>query len=121
MEIEELATSPTFQQAQQVIALNKQRNDQAIHPLRDLYSQRKGKLRAAKAPGGDMKAFDAWWAEQKTKEADLVKKAEEIEDQIYKINRPEAVKIEIKAAPPIAAKPKAPAKPQAAAQEKKAA
>ena len=110
VEIEEVATSPTFQQAQQVIALNKQRNDEAIHPLRNLYSQRKGKLRAAKAPGGDMKAFEAWWTEQKATEAEMLKKADEIEEQIYKTNRPAAVKFEIKAAPPVAAKPKAPAK-----------
>ncbi|MDB6137953.1 MAG: lipolytic enzyme [Verrucomicrobiaceae bacterium] len=122
VEIEENPESPTFQQAQQVVALNKQRNDEAVRPMRDLYGKRKGELRKAKA-AGDMKPFEAWWAEQKPKEAELMKKADEIEAQIYKTNHPAAVKFEIKAAPPLPAKAKAPAKPKAEAKaaQKKAA
>ncbi len=122
VEIEEDADSPTFQQAQQVAALNKQRNDVAVRPMRDLYGKRKGELRKAKA-SGDMAAFEKWWAEQKPKEAELMKKADELEDQIYKTNHPTAVTFQIKPAPPVVAKPKAkaPAKPAAAkAPEKKA-
>ena len=125
VEIEEDPDSPTFQQAQQVVALNKQRNDEAVHPMRDLYGKRKGELRKAKAPGGDMKAFEKWWSEQKPKEAELMKKADEIEAQIYKTNHPTAVKFEVKAAPvpPAKVKPAKPVKPVPAAKapEKKAA
>ena len=121
VEIEDDPDSPTYQQAQQVIALNKQRNDEAIRPLRDLYGRRKGELRKARAEGGDMKAFEKWWAEQKIKEAELIKKADELEDKIYKTNHPTAVKFEIKPAPAPQPKAKAPAKPAAKEPVKKAA
>ena len=120
VEIEEDPDSPTFQQAQQIVALNKQRNDEAVRPMRDLYGKRKGMFNKAKN-SGDMKAFDTWWAEQRPKEAELMKKADEIEDQIYKSNHPTAVKFEVKPAPAPVAKPKAPAKAKAKAPEKKAA
>ena len=94
-EIEDDPDSPTYQQAQRVFALNKKRNDEAIHPLRDLYGQRKGKLRAAKTKG-DMKEFDAWLPEFHAKEAELVKKAEEIENEIYKANQPPVLKVEVR-------------------------
>ncbi len=119
VEIEENPESPTYQQAQQVIALNKKRNDEAVNPMRNLYAQRKGKLRAAKAPGGDMKAFEAWWSEQKVKEAELMKKADDYEAQIYQANHPVPVKFEVKSAPPLPAKGKP--QPKAKGQEKKAA
>ena len=98
-EIEDDPDSPTHQQAKKVFELNKKRNDEAIHPLRDLYSQRKGRLRAAKAKG-DMKEFDAWLPEFHAKEAELMKKAEEIENEIYKANQPPVLKVEVKPAPP---------------------
>lgn len=106
-EIQEDPDSPTCQQAFQVIALNKKRNDEAVHPLRNLYGQRKGKLKAARLPGGDMKAFEAWWAGQKAKTVELEKKADEIEAEIYRINQPPMLKVEIKPGtpPPAAKKP----------------
>lgn len=117
-EIEADPDSPTYQQAMRVVALNAKRNAEAIHPLRDLYGQRKGKLRAARA-SGDMKAFETWWAENKIKAAELEKKADEIEDEIYKANQLQPLQVEIKPAPLPPAKPrpaaKAKAKPAAAA------
>jgi hypothetical protein len=92
IELQSDPESVTLQQAQKVIALNKQRNDEAIRPLRNLYGQRKGKLRA-----GNRAAFEAWWnGEGKAEEAALLKKAAELEDQIYQINQPQPVKIEIR-------------------------
>ena len=97
--------SVTLHQAQQVIALNKKRNDEAVHPMRDLYGKRKGMLR------GDKAAFETWWnGEGKAKEAELIKKAEAIEDEIYKINQPAEVKLEVRpstAPAPVKAKPAA--------------
>lgn len=84
--------SVTLSQARQVIMLNKQRNDEAIRPLRNLYGQRKGKLRA-----GDKAAFDTWWnGEGKKQEAMLLQKAAQFEEDIYKANQPAEVKIEVR-------------------------
>ena len=112
-EIEDDPDSPTYQQAQRVFALNKKRNDEAIHPLRDLYGQRKGRLRAARTKN-DMKEFEAWLPEFHAKEAELVKKAEEIENQIYKANQPPVLKVEVKPAPPPPAPVRKPAPPKPA-------
>ncbi|MDZ4288920.1 MAG: SGNH/GDSL hydrolase family protein [Prosthecobacter sp.] len=114
-EIEEDPDSPTHQQALKIALLNQQRNNDAIHPLRDLYGQRKGKLRAAKQTG-DMKAFETWWAESRTKETELMKKAGAIEAEIYKANQVAPLKVEIKPAATLAptSKPKKPGAKKAA-------
>ncbi len=105
IELQANPESATLAQAQQVILLNKQRNDEAIRPLRNLYGQRKGRLR------GEPKAFEAWWnGEGKAKEAELLRKAAEIEDAIYKANQPLEVEIQIRPAPKPAAAKKTAAK-----------
>lgn len=120
-EIEDDPDSPTHQQAMKVFELNKKRNDEAIHPLRDLYSQRKGRLRNAKTKN-DMKEFEAWLPEMRAKEAELVKKAQAIEAEIYKANQPPVLKVEVKPAPPLPVPAKKPAaKAAKAAPAKKAA
>lgn len=92
IELQGDADSVTLSQAQQVIMLNKQRNDEAIRPLRNLYGQRKGKLRA-----GDQAAFETWWnGEGKKQEAMLLEKAAKLEEEIYKTNQPAEVKVEIR-------------------------
>lgn len=94
-EIEDDPDSPTHQQAMRVVALNKRRNDEAIHPLRDLYGQRKGKLRAAKTKG-DLAEFDAWLPEFRAKQAELEKRAAAIEDEIYQANQVKPLQVEIR-------------------------
>jgi lysophospholipase L1-like esterase len=107
VELQSDPESLTFQQAQRVIELNKKRNDDAIRPLRNLYGKRKGALRK-----GDKAAFDAWWnGPGKAEEAALLKKAAEIEDEIYQVNQPVEIKIDVRPATK-----KAPAKAQAPAQ-----
>jgi len=111
-EIEEDPDSPTHQQALKIAELNKQRNAEAINPLRGLYGQRKGKLRAARQ-ANDMKPFDAWVAtELKPKEAELLKKAEAFEAQIHELNDVSPLKVEVKpsATPAAAGKGKGKAK-----------
>ena len=94
VELQSDPESLTLQQAQRVIELNKKRNDEAIRPLRNLYGKRKGALRK-----GDKVAFDSWWnGAGKAEEAVLLKKAAEIEDEIYKVNQPAEIKIEVKPA-----------------------
>ena len=105
IEIQEDPDSPTRQQAAQVATLNKQRNDEAIHPLRDLYGKRKGKLRAATTPEGKA-ALEAWLPEFQKLQADLETKAKTFEDQIYQANQPKKIRVEIKPAAPKKPQPK---------------
>ncbi len=113
-EIEEDPDSPTYQQAMKVVALNKKRNDEAIRPLRNLWGRQKGMLSKKDA---DKAAYDAWQAEFKTKREELEKTAAKYEEEIYKANKPQTLKIEIMPSPR-PAQPAAPAKP---AEAKKAA
>ncbi|HEX8296394.1 MAG TPA: SGNH/GDSL hydrolase family protein [Chthoniobacteraceae bacterium] len=98
--------TPQYQQAVQVTLLNKQRNDQFYHPLRDTYGQLKGKrrdlARIKSAPGADpavleakQAEFDQWYAGQKSTVAELLAGARKIEDRIYELNQPKQRKYEL--------------------------
>ncbi|MDB6152139.1 MAG: GDSL-like Lipase/Acylhydrolase, partial [Chthoniobacteraceae bacterium] len=97
IELEENAKTPQYQQALKVALLNKQRNEQVMHPLRDQWSQLKGKrsnlkkAQEAEDPQIDAKKeeFEKWHAEMKTTVATLLGKAKEFEDQIYAVNQPQ--------------------------------
>lgn len=103
VELENNDKTPQYQQALKVAMLNKERNDTAYHPLRDQYSQLKGRRRAlAKAEAeknpqldAKKKEFDAWYAGQKAKVAELLGQAKEIEAQIYAANQPQPHKYEV--------------------------
>ena len=113
-EIQEDPDSPSCQQALAVLALNKKRNEEAVRPMRGIYAQRKGKLRSAREKN-DMATFNTWWAESKKKADELATKADQLADEIYKINQPKARKVEIKPAAPLPApKPNIKAKAKAA-------
>jgi len=106
VELEENDKTPMYEQALKVAMLNKERNDVAYHPLRDQYSQLKGKRRdLAKidpnAPEYAAKKaeFEAWYATQKAKVAELLGKAKEIEAKIYEANQPVAHKFEVAVVP----------------------
>lgn len=96
VELEENDKTPQYQQALKVALLNKKRNDEAMHPLRDSYGQLKGKRRdldkatQANDPQLETKKadFEKWCAEHKTRVTDLTAKAKAIEDEIYKANQP---------------------------------
>jgi hypothetical protein len=108
--------SPTYQQALKVAALNKERNDKAVRPLRDLWGRQKGMLRKK---ADDPAAYDAWQVEFKAKRAELDALAAKYEAEIYQINQPTALKVEIvpnrKPVPPSPAPAKTPAKAPAKA------
>jgi hypothetical protein len=103
--------SPTYQQALKVNALNKERNDKAVHPLRDLWGRQKGMLRKK---AEDPAAYDAWQVEFKAKRAELDALAAKYEEEIYTINKPSELKVEV-----IPNRNPAPAKPAAKAPEPK--
>ncbi|MEA3209148.1 MAG: hypothetical protein QOE70_2205 [Chthoniobacter sp.] len=103
VELESNDKTPQYQQALKVAMLNKQRNDQAYHPLRDQYAQLKGKRRDLKKAedandpqlASLKEAYEKWYGEQKAKVAELLAKAKEIEDQIYQANQPPPRKYEL--------------------------
>jgi hypothetical protein len=99
--------TPQYQQALKVALLNKQRNDQAYRPIRDQYGALKGQRRnLQKAIEGNdpmleaKKAeFEKWYETMKTKVAELLAKAKELEDQIYAANQPVPHSYEISVVP----------------------
>jgi lysophospholipase L1-like esterase len=106
VELEENAKTPEYQQALKVATLNQQRNNEAYHPLRDQYSQLKGKRRdLAKIAESDPQyaakkaEFEQWYTGQKAKVAELLTKAKDFEAQIYQANQPTPHKYEIAPAP----------------------
>ena len=103
VEIEANDKTPEYQQALKVALLNKDRNDQAYHPLRDQWGQLKGKRRdiekltQANDPQLDAKKaeFEEWHKAMSEKVAGLLAKAKEFEDQIYAANQPQPHTYEI--------------------------
>ena len=103
VELEENDKTPEYQQALKVAQLNKERNNQAVHPLRDQWGQMKGKrndIRKAEDANDPQLAtkkeeFEKWHGEFSTRIADLLAKAKTFEDEIYKANQPRPHKYEL--------------------------
>lgn len=105
--------SPTYQQAMKVIELNRERNAKAVNPLRGLWGKQKGMFNKRET---DQAAYDAWQVEFKAKRAELDALAEKYEAQIYQINQPPVLKVEVVPSTqtvPVPVKPAVPAKPVA--------
>jgi len=103
VELEGNEKTPQYQQALQVTTLNKERNDKAVRPLRNLWGAMKGKrneiakAEATKDPQLDTKkeAFTKWTEEFKANVAKQKALAEEYEAKIYAANQPMARKYEL--------------------------
>ena len=103
VEIQANDKTPQYQQALKVALLNKDRNEQAYHPLRDQWAQLKGKRRdiekltQANDPQLDAKKaeFEQWHTAMTAKVAELLAKAKEFEDRIYAANQPQQHAYEI--------------------------
>ena len=95
-EIEEDPDSPTFQQAMKVVALNKKRNDEAVRPMRGLWGKQKGMFSKRET---DKAAYDSWQTEFKTKRGELDALAAKYEDEIYRMNKLQPIKVEIVPSP----------------------
>lgn len=104
VELEENEKTPDFQQALKVVTLNKERNDKAVHPLRDLWGKLKGMRRQVamleqqgKKDAADAKRadFEKFQAEFKAGVEEKIALAKQFEDQIYQANQPVARKYEL--------------------------
>ena len=108
VELEGNEKTPQYQQALKVAMLNKERNDKAVRPLRDKWSQlKRGRHELAKleqegkndALAAKRDAFEKWLPEFKANVAKFIELAKEYEDQIYAANQPVARKYEITRVP----------------------
>jgi lysophospholipase L1-like esterase len=102
--LQENPKTPQYQQALKVAELNKERNEEAVGPLRDLWIELK--FRRYREAEGLEKEEEEWikddmsvqeWKEKEfyKKAEELEKKAKEFEDKIYEINKPVAHKYEL--------------------------
>lgn len=95
--------TPEYQQAAHIAVLNKRKTDEAVRPMRDQWAQLKNKRREVEkaeesnAPdAADKKtALEQWMPTFHTAVEDLLKKADAIEDQIYKENLPQSHHYEV--------------------------
>jgi len=86
--------TPQYKQALSVAILNKERNDLAVHPLRQQWHARKGKRRQ-KLDEKDPEAYEQFYAAFETEVARLLKKKAEYEERIYELAQPGAHVYEI--------------------------
>ena len=98
VELQGNTKTPQYAQALEVATLNKKRNDEAVRPMRNLWGRLKS-YREGREEGEDDEPVPArleeWRADFPNKVADLHEKARELEDEIYKINKPQPHKYEI--------------------------
>jgi lysophospholipase L1-like esterase len=101
VELETNEKTPQYQQALKVALLNKDRNEKAVRPLRNLWLQVKVKRNALPKegqpdPDGKKAAFDTWLAGEFKSGIEKMKTlANEYEDQIYAANKVPARKYEL--------------------------
>ncbi|MBI1368276.1 MAG: hypothetical protein GC162_06445 [Planctomycetes bacterium] len=81
VELENNDKTPQYQQALAVAMLNKERNDKAVHPMRDRFGQLKGQVHKG---GPD----EAWMAKFKDDVAAFRKAADDYESKIYDLAQP---------------------------------
>ena len=108
VELEGNDKTPEYQQALGVATLNKERNDMAVKPMRDLWSKIKGKRRGIAALESANKKdvlaakraeFDKFLADTKTAIVEKISLANDYENKIYRANQPIPRKYEITRVP----------------------
>jgi hypothetical protein len=92
LELQANESTPQYQQALQVALLNRERNDQAIRPLREVWAKVKG---ARKKLAQDPAAFDEFMRTTRPEIDRLEKLAREFEGRIYAAAQPVARRYEI--------------------------
>ena len=89
--------TPQYQQALAVAELNRQRNDEAVRPLRDLWAKVKGLRRRAAETAGQEKPVDleAGYEALKPRIQELQESGRAFEAQLYELVQPQARRYEI--------------------------
>ena len=107
VQLQENSSTPQYAQAMKVAMLNKQRNNEAVSPTRDLWLYLKfwrHRLSGVESEDEELEEelkeldpqdFDEWYADFKKKTSELLKKAKQFEYQIRQINKPKSHKYEI--------------------------
>jgi hypothetical protein len=96
VELETNEKTPQYQQALRVATLNKERNEKFVHPLRNLWLQRKIRLSQSSRPGGKKELFEKWLADEfQPNLAKLKAMGKDYEEQIYQANQPIARRYEL--------------------------
>lgn len=96
VELEANEKTPQYQQALRVALLNKDRNEKAVRPLRDLWLGVKMRQRPAASHPEKKEAFDKWMAEEfRPGVAKFGALAKDYEEQIYQANQPVPRKYEL--------------------------
>jgi hypothetical protein len=110
VQLQENSSTPQYAQAMKVAMLNKQRNDEAVSPTRDMWLHLKfwrHRLAGFEPEDEDDKRefekldpedFDEWYSQFKKDTDRLLKKAEQFENEIRQINKPRPHKYEVKIA-----------------------
>lgn len=94
VELQSNAATPQYRQALEVAELNRERNDKAMRPLRDLWGQIKG-LRNRFA-GSEPDKFNEEYGKRKPRIAELLELARDYEDRIHAAAQPLPRKYEIR-------------------------
>lgn len=92
IELQNFDKTPQYQQALEVATLNKEKQDKATHPMRDLYGKLKGVRRNAKTTP---EVLSAYIEEMKPKVAELEKLEAEYDQKIYAAAQPKPHTFEI--------------------------
>lgn len=92
IELQNFEKTPEYQQALDVANLNKEKNDKATRPMRDLYGKLKGVRHNAKTTP---ESLNSYIEEMKPKVADLEKLEAEYDQKIYAAAQPKPHKFEI--------------------------
>lgn len=97
VELQSNEKTPQYQQALDVAELNRDRNDQAIRPLRDLWARIKNLRNAGleAAAAGQPNPFDAEYEALKPKIGSLLDLARDFEDRLYAAAQPQPRQYEI--------------------------
>jgi lysophospholipase L1-like esterase len=97
VELQENTKTPQYQQALAVAALNQEKNDKAMRPLRDQWRDLKLKQRVVPGPTAEAKKkeLEDWMPVFTAKVAELKKSVADYEQRIYQINQPKPRRYEV--------------------------
>jgi lysophospholipase L1-like esterase len=97
VELQENTKTPQYQQALAVAALNQEKNDKAMRPLRDQWRDLKLKQRVVPGPSAEAKKMELadWMPVFTARVAELKKSVADYEQRIYQSNQPKPRRYEV--------------------------